>query len=369
MMTANSASANSALVNPENVASPGHPGQPGYSEHPEHSGRPDGVPLLAVRDLTVRYRSESGPVTAVAGLSFDVAAGETLGIVGESGSGKSAASMAIMGLLPAGTEVTGSVKLNGRELLTLSDTQMRDVRGRRIAIVFQDALSALNPMMTVGAQLAEAMAVHHRDRDRAELRERAAELLDLVGIPDPRARLDQYPHEYSGGMRQRVLIAMGIANDPEILITDEPTTALDVTVQAQVLEVIERVQDRTDTAVVLITHDLGVVAGLADRVLVLYAGTNLEEGPVDELFHATAHPYTEGLLAALPRVDRKVARLVPIPGQPPSPHARPVGCPFGPRCEHFVSEVCDVPRLPVTRVSPEHASACARVLEIMGAAR
>ncbi|WP_194916544.1 ABC transporter ATP-binding protein [Catenulispora rubra] len=339
------------------------------SARPTGAAGPAAAPLLAVRDLTVRYRSEAGPVTAVTGLSFDVAAGETLGIVGESGSGKSAASMAIMGLLPSGTEVTGSIRLRGEELLTLSDTQMRDVRGRPIAIVFQDALSALNPMMTVGAQLAEAVAVHHRDRSRAELHERAAELLDLVGIPDPRARLDQYPHEYSGGMRQRALIAMSIANDPEILIADEPTTALDVTVQAQVLEVIERVQERTDTAVVLITHDLGVVAGLADRVLVLYSGTKLEEGPVDDLFHAPAHPYTQGLLAALPRVDRKTARLVPIPGQPPSPHDRPVGCPFGPRCAHTVAGVCDVPQLPMTRVSPGHDSACARVLELMGAAR
>ncbi|MCL2550847.1 MAG: ABC transporter ATP-binding protein [Actinomycetia bacterium] len=324
-------------------------------------------PLLAVEDLTVRYRTDAGPVTAVDNLSFEVAAGSTLGIVGESGSGKTAASMALMGLLPRTAEVTGSARLHGQELLGRPDSAMRDIRGRRIAVIFQDALSALNPMMTIGAQLAEAVRVHDRSRSAGELRERAVELLDLVGIPSPAARLDQYPHEYSGGMRQRALIAMGIANDPDILVADEPTTALDVTVQAQVLDVIRRVQERTGTAVLLITHDLGVVAGLADRIMVMYAGAKLEEGGVEQIFYRPAHPYTRGLLAALPRIDRRLARLEPIPGQPPQPHDRPGGCLFRARCRHADPDRCTRPLPAPAEVSAGHLTSCVRVHEIASA--
>ena len=321
-------------------------------------------PLLAVRDLTVRYRTDAGPVTAVERLSFQVGPGQTLGVVGESGSGKSAASMALMGLLPRTAEVTGSVRLKGRELLGLPDPAMREIRGRRIAVIFQDALSALNPMMTVGAQLAEAVRVHDRARTPADLRERAVELLDLVGIPSPATRLDQYPHQFSGGMRQRALIAMGIANEPDLLIADEPTTALDVTVQAQVLDVIRRIQERTGTAVLLITHDLGVVAGLADRVMVMYAGTKLEEGTAEQVFYEPAHPYTRGLLAALPRVDRRTARLQPIAGQPPRPHDRPTGCLFQPRCPHAEPGRCEQPMTAPAELAPGHVTGCVRVHEI-----
>ncbi|MDV7220031.1 ABC transporter ATP-binding protein [Streptomyces prunicolor] len=320
------------------------------------------APLLSVRDLSVTYRTDAGPVTALDRLSFDLRAGETLAIVGESGSGKSAASLAVMGLLPHNATAGGSVRFRGRELLDLSDRELRTVRGRRIAMVFQDALAALNPMMTVGAQLAEAVSVHDPSVSRAALRERAIDLLDLVGIPDARTRAGQYPHELSGGMRQRVMIATGIANEPDVLIADEPTTALDVTVQAQVLDVLARVQERTRSAILLITHDLGVVAGLADRVLVLYCGRKMEEAPVEPLFYEPAHPYTRGLLAALPRIDRSTRRLAQIAGQLPSPNERPPGCPFQNRCPHADERCAESPR-PVP-VGEGHTAACVRAHEI-----
>ncbi|MFF0447914.1 ABC transporter ATP-binding protein [Streptomyces sp. NPDC004609] len=325
--------------------------------------------LLSVRDLTVRYRTDSGMVTAVEGLSFSMAEGRTLGIVGESGSGKSAASMAIMGLLPKSAQVSGSIRFRGQELLGLPDQRLREIRGRRIAVIFQDALAALNPMMSVGAQIAEAVRVHDPAMDRAALTERAAELLDVVGIPSPRTRLGQYPHEFSGGMRQRVMIAMGIANEPDVLIADEPTTALDVTVQAQVLDVIQRVQERTATSVMLITHDLGVVAGIADRVLVMYAGRKLEEGPVEPVFYQPSHPYTRGLLAALPRIDRRTRRLAQIPGRPPLPGERPTGCPFQPRCPHAVPAECGVADAAPLDMGDDHTTACVRVHRIEGKGR
>ncbi|MFD3584248.1 ABC transporter ATP-binding protein [Streptomyces sp. NPDC058683] len=320
------------------------------------------APLLSVRDLSVTYRTDAGPVAALDRLSFDLHAGETLSIVGESGSGKSAASLAVMGLLPRNATASGSVRFRGRELLDLSDRELRAVRGRRIAMVFQDALAALNPMMTVGAQLAEAVSVHDPSVSRAALRERAVDLLDLVGIPDARTRAGQYPHELSGGMRQRVMIATGIANEPDVLIADEPTTALDVTVQAQVLDVLARVQERTKSAILLITHDLGVVAGLADRVLVLYCGRKMEEAPVEPLFYQPAHPYTRGLLAALPRIDRSTRRLAQIAGQLPSPNERPEGCPFQNRCPHADERCAESPR-PVP-VGEGHTAACVRAHEI-----
>jgi oligopeptide/dipeptide ABC transporter ATP-binding protein len=315
--------------------------------------------VLEVRDLTVTFPTDDGEVHAVDGLTFGVRANETLGLVGESGSGKSVTSMAILGLLPKSAKVSGSVKLRGQELLGGDEVDLRAVRGERIAMVFQDALTALNPVFTVGNQIAEAITVHH-ELDKKSVRERTIELLDVVGIPNPERRIDQYPHEYSGGMRQRAMIAMSIANEPEVLIADEPTTALDVTIQAQVLEVFERIQDRTRSSVILITHDLGVVAGTADRVLVLYAGREVELADVDQLFYNPRHPYTRGLLASLPRVDgSRLARLNRIKGQPPSLISVPSGCAFHPRCnDAMLPAPCANQRPELRTVEPRHRSAC-----------
>ena len=295
----------------------------------------DNDAVLSVRDLRVTFKTDEGDVKAVDGVSYDVFANEVLGIVGESGSGKSVSSLAILGLLPKSAIITGQVLYRGTDLLTMRESDKQKLRGSKLAMVFQDALAALNPVFTVGNQIGEAIKVHHHDIDKAEIRERAMSLLDLVGIPNPSSRIDQYPHEYSGGMRQRAMIAMAIANDPDVLIADEPTTALDVTIQAQVLEVIERVQDRTNSAIVLITHDLGVVAGVSDRVMVMYAGRQAEIGTVDEIFYETRHPYTLGLMASLPRLDQNAEgmRLHRIKGQPPSLIFVPEGCPFHPRCD------------------------------------
>jgi oligopeptide/dipeptide ABC transporter ATP-binding protein len=293
--------------------------------------------VLSVRHLSVDFKTDDGIVHAVDDLSFDLARSETLGIVGESGSGKSVTSLAIMGLLPKTASISGEARFDGDNLIGRSEKQLQPIRGNRVAMIFQDALAALNPVHRVGDQIAEAIAVHH-DLPRAELGARAVELLDLVGIPQPAQRADEYPHQYSGGMRQRAMIAMAIANDPDVLIADEPTTALDVTIQAQVLDVLERVQERTDTAIVLITHDLGVVAGVADRVLVMYAGRAAEIGSVEDVFYRPSHPYTQGLLASLPRLDRapEHRRLHRIEGQPPSMIFLPPGCSFHPRCPHAV---------------------------------
>ena len=323
--------------------------------------------LLDVEDLTVTFPTDDGPLTAVSGLSFAVGSGQTLGIVGESGSGKSITSMAIMGILPRHATITGSIRFQGQELLARPEGQLRELRGNRIAMIFQDALAALTPVHTIGDQIAEAVRVHDKSLNRRPLghkalRDRAVELLNIVGIPAPATRAGQYPHELSGGMRQRVLIAMSIANEPDLLIADEPTTALDVTVQAQILDVIERIQDRTNAAILLITHDLGVIAGVADRVLVMYAGSGVEEGPIDPIFYQTAHPYTQGLLAALPRLDgRHGDRLYRIPGQPPSPIARPAGCAFHPRCRHAEPGLCDVRRPLPAIVAADHTANCLRL--------
>jgi oligopeptide/dipeptide ABC transporter ATP-binding protein len=316
--------------------------------------------VLSVRDLTVEFKTDDGVVHAVENMSFDVAANETLGIVGESGSGKSVTSLAILGLLPKTAKVSGEVYLGTENLVGKSDKEMQPLRGNAIAMVFQDALAALNPVFRVGDQIAETIEVH-QSVPKADVDDRVVELLDLVGIPQARERARQYPHEFSGGMRQRAMIAMAIANDPQVLIADEPTTALDVTIQAQVLDVFERVQDRTKTSIMLITHDLGVVAGVADRVLVMYAGRQVESGTVDQIFYEPRHPYTRGLLGSLPRLDRRYGneRLVRIKGQPPSLIFLPSGCAFHPRCRYAdLRGMCVTDRPELHEVGKDHRSAC-----------
>ena len=313
--------------------------------------------MLEVNDLHVTFPSEAGPVQAVRGLDFALAAGETMAIVGESGSGKSVTSLAIMGLHPTSAKITGSIKLHGDELLGRSDDSMSQLRGNELAMIFQDPLSALTPVYTIGDQIIETMQVHH-DISRAAATERAVELLDLVGIPNPQVRVKSFPHEFSGGMRQRAMIAMAIANDPDVIIADEPTTALDVTIQAQVLEVLKRAQQETGAAVIMITHDLGVVAGIADRVTVMYAGRPVEQGTVDEIFYSPRMPYTIGLLGAVPRLDAADKEaLATLEGNPPSVVHLPPGCPFEPRCP-MSTDACrtDEPPLGPDRPARSHRS-------------
>lgn len=292
-----------------------------------------GTPLLEVKDLQVSFPSEDGRVNAVRGVNLSVARGEVLALVGESGSGKSVTSTAIMGLLDESADVRGSVKLHGTELLGRDDAYMSQIRGSKVAMVFQDPLSALTPVYTVGAQIVEALKVHNPDMSQADADKRAVELLDLVGIPNPEVRAKAYPHEFSGGMRQRAVIAIAIANNPDLIIADEPTTALDVTIQAQILDVLRTAQKETGAGVIMITHDLGVVAGMADRVAVMYAGRIVETGDVDDIFYRSRMPYTIGLLGSLPRLDsKKDAALATLEGNPPSLLDLPQGCPFAPRC-------------------------------------
>ena len=331
-----------------------------------------GVPttggVLSVSDLHVSFPSEAGAVQAVRGLTYSVAPGEVLGIVGESGSGKSVSALAVMGLLPGRAEVTGSVRFHGRELLGLPDDELTSIRGQGISMVFQDPLSALTPVYTVGQQIAEAVRIH-QDVSREAAVRRSMELLDLVGIPKASERARSYPHEFSGGMRQRVMIAMAIANDPDVIIADEPTTALDVTIQAQVLEVLKTAQEATGAAIVMITHDLGVIAGLADRVMVMYAGRPVETGEVDDLFSRPRMPYTLGLLGSLPRLDIAERQpLTPVEGSPPSLVGLPPGCPFLPRCPMRVAmcEELEPALQPILAPGhgPGHAAACHRQGEI-----
>lgn len=319
-------------------------------------------PLLEIRDLVTEFRTDRGVVRAVDGVSFEIPAKGTLGVVGESGSGKSVTALSVMRLIagPQGKIASGSVKYAGKELLTLEPAEMRKIRGNRIAMIFQEPMTSLNPVFTVGEQVGEAVRLH-QGKSKREARQVAIDMFRLVGIPSPEERVDAYPHQLSGGMRQRVMIAMSIANDPDIIIADEPTTALDVTVQAQVLEVLKAVQRRTGAAMLLITHDLGVVAGLADRVVVMYAGAKLEEAPVEPLFAAPAHPYTRGLLASLPRLDAEDDRLESIPGRPPNPVDLPVGCPFFPRCPEAVDGWCDAGPIPLVEIEDGHRAACVRV--------
>jgi peptide/nickel transport system ATP-binding protein len=297
--------------------------------------RPTGGPFLDVRDLRVHFPTDDGLVKSVDGLSFHVERGKTLGIVGESGSGKSVTSMSVMGLHKAGSaKISGQILLDGQDLITSSSEQVRHLRGKKMAMIFQDPLSAMHPFYTVGHQIVEAYRVHN-DVSKKVARQHAIEMLDRVGIPEPSQRVDAYPHQYSGGMRQRAMIAMALSCDPDLLIADEPTTALDVTVQAQILDLIRDLQKEFNSAVVIITHDLGVVAELADDILVMYAGRSAEYGSAEQVFDDPEHPYTWGLLGTMPRFDRaRSERLNPIPGSPPSLINVPDGCAFNPRCAY-----------------------------------
>jgi peptide/nickel transport system ATP-binding protein len=335
------------------------------STAPVGSGNtPAGGLVLEVTDLTVSFPSEAGEVTAVRGVSYTVSGGEVLGIVGESGSGKSVSSLAVMGLLPENARISGSVRFRGRELLGLSDKSLAKVRGKGITMVFQDPLSALTPVYTVGDQVAEALRTH-QELSRGQADKRAVELLELVGIPNAAQRAKAFPHEFSGGMRQRAMIAMAIANDPDVIIADEPTTALDVTIQAQILEALKTAQQATGAGIVMITHDLGVIAGFADRVMVMYAGKPVETGTVDDLYYRPRMPYTLGLLGSVPRLDTgERKRLTPIEGTPPSLVSLPPGCPFAPRCPMQIDVCVEVEPALEPTARPGHHAACHRSGEV-----
>ncbi len=315
--------------------------------------------LLDVRDLRTRFHTEDGIVTAVDGVDFSIEPGRTIGIVGESGCGKSVTCLSIMGLNESrNTSVTGQVLFNGEDLLGLGSAKLRKLRGSEIAMIFQDPMTSLNPVHSIGRQLVEAVTLHN-DISRKEARDRAVEALEEVGIPRANRRLDDYPHQFSGGMRQRVMIAMAMINDPKLLIADEPTTALDVTTQAQILSLMQKLQADHGTAIIMITHDLGVVAETAHEVVVMYAAKVVERGTVESIFNAPQHPYTWGLLGSLPRLDADVDRLVQITGQPPSLLNPPRGCRFHPRCP-YVMKVCSekVPELASTTTDADHEQAC-----------
>ncbi len=314
-------------------------------------------PLLEVRDLSVRFDTDDGTVHAVDGMSLDLAPRQVLGIVGESGCGKSVTALSVLGLLPKTATVTGSARFEGAELLGAPRSRLRKIRGREISFVFQEPMTSLNPVLRVGNQIDEVLR-EHMDLSRAEARQRAVELLDLVHIPDPKQRVEEYPHQLSGGMRQRVMIAIALACDPKILIADEPTTALDVTIQAGILDLLRELRERLGTAIILITHNLGVVADLADRVVVMYAGRKAEEAPVGELFAHPQHPYTMGLLGAVPRPGAaRNGRLQEIPGRVPSLAELPGHCAFADRCPRADEQSwAEVPAL--RRVRPDHTVAC-----------
>jgi peptide/nickel transport system ATP-binding protein len=316
------------------------------------------APLLEVSDLRVRFKTQRGLVHAVNGVSFDVRPGETLGLVGESGCGKSVTALATMGILPRAARIpSGSIRLEGRELLGLSERAWRRIRGKEIAMIFQDPMTSLNPVLTVGAQLREAIE-EHLDLDRRAASRRAVELLDQVGIPSAGDRLKNYPHQFSGGMRQRVMIAMALACEPKLLIADEPTTALDVTIQAQILDLLRELVAERGTSLVLITHDLGVVAGTCERVQVMYAGTLVESGTAGELFASPRHPYTLGLLQSVPRLDTgRRQPLRPIPGSPRNMLSEPNSCPFAPRCRNRI-ERCTAELPALTPLDTGQRAAC-----------
>jgi len=327
-------------------------------------------PLLAIDDLVVEFKTEDGVVHAVDHVSYELYPGEILGIVGESGSGKSVSTMALLGLIPQppGRIPSGTATFNGQDLLKLRKKELRAVRGKDVAMIFQDPMTALNPVLTVGHQIGEAVKTHFPDVKASEVKGRVVHLLDIVGVPNAEARYDQYPHEFSGGMRQRAMIAMAISNSPSLLIADEPTTALDVTIQAQVLEVMRKVMAETHAATILITHDLGIVAEMCDRVLVMYAGRIVESGDVTTIFRNPSHPYTIGLMNSLPTLTEDEERLEPIPGAPPSLINLPSGCAFHPRCFHSKGrEQCrtEVPAL-ASVGDTGHAAACHFSSELIG---
>jgi oligopeptide/dipeptide ABC transporter ATP-binding protein len=329
-------------------------------------------PILSIKDLVVEFKTEDGIVHAVDGVSYDIFPGETVGIVGESGSGKSVSTLALLGLipLPPGRIVSGTAMFKDKDLLRLKKKELRRVRGNEVAMIFQDPMTSLNPVLTVGAQLGEAIKTHFPDEKDEAVKKRVIEMLGLVGVPNPETRYGQYPHEFSGGMRQRVMIAMAITNSPSLLIADEPTTALDVTIQAQVLEVMKRVQAETQAATIMITHDLGIVAEMCDRVLVMYAGHIVESGDVSTIFRSPRHPYTIGLMNSLPKLTEDEEWLEPITGSPPSLIDLPTGCPFHPRC-FLAREKCRQENPPLVQVegagpTSAHLSACHFSDELVG---
>jgi len=325
-------------------------------------------PVLAIDNLVVEFKTEDGIVHAVDGVSYELFPGETLGIVGESGSGKSVSTLALLGLipLPPGRIVSGTAMFKGKDLLRLKKKELRRVRGDEVAMIFQDPMTSLNPVLTVGSQLAEAIKTHYPDEKDEVVKARVIEMLRLVGVPNAETRYGQYPHEFSGGMRQRVMIAMAITNSPSLLIADEPTTALDVTIQAQVLEVMKRVQKETDAATIMITHDLGIVAEMCDRVLVMYAGHIVESGDVETIFRSPRHPYTIGLMNSLPKLTEDEEWLEPITGSPPSLIDLPSGCPFHPRC-FLARDKCRQENPPLAPVEGSaHKSACHFSDELIG---
>ena len=331
-------------------------------------------PILTIRDLTVEFDTEDGVVHAVTGVGYDLYTGEVLGVVGESGCGKSVSMLSVLGLIPRppGRIVSGEAIFRGEDLLKLPEVRLRRIRGGPMAMIFQDPLTSLNPVLTIGDQIVEAIKVHNPDSSDTVARVRAVELLQLVGVPSAEQRYHQYPHEFSGGMRQRAMIAMAIANDPSVLVADEPTTALDVTIQAQIIEVLKAAQRETHAATVLITHDLGLIAELADRVVVMYAGKVVEIGDVFSIFDSPRHPYTVGLLSSLARLDADVDRLEPIAGQPPSLITPPPGCAFHPRCALSQGRMAcrtDVPELRALGPEEGHLSACHFAEELDAAAQ
>ncbi len=316
--------------------------------------------LMEVKDLHVRFATEEGSVYAVNGISYKLHEGETLGVVGESGSGKSVHSLAIMGLVPSPpATIEGDVTFRGRSLFKLNRSEMRHIRGAEIAMVFQDPMTSLNPVLTIGRQITEVLKLH-LGMDNEQARHRAAELLSMVGIPMADRRLGDYPHQFSGGMRQRAMIAMALSCNPQLLIADEPTTALDVTIQAQIVDLVRRLRDKIGMSMIWITHDLGVVAGVADTLQVMYAGKAVERAPVREVFKDTRHPYSLGLLGSLPRLDRKNQELSSILGSPPDMSDPPKGCPFAPRCPYVIDRCSqeEPPLRPVDGGHPEHLTAC-----------
>ncbi len=316
-------------------------------------------PFLSVKDIEVVYTQEKKIVHAVNGVSFDMQKGESLGLVGETGAGKTTIARSILRILPDPPAIFkgGSIELNGVNLMDLSEEEMLKVRGKQIAMIFQDPMTALNPLMTVGDQILEVLTIHNKDKNTKELMDRAADMLEMVNIP--RERYGEYPHQFSGGMKQRVVIAMALACDPDLLLADEPTTALDVTIQAQVLDLIRDLREKYNTSMILITHDLGIVAETCDKVAVIYAGELVEYGTIEAVFNHPTHPYTVGLFNSLPDIHKKTARLEPIPGMPPDPTDLPTGCAFSPRCP-YADEECRTVHPEFKEAAPGHLVRCCK---------